>query len=99
MSFKKVKEDFNCENCGYNVLGNGYTNHCPNCVFSKHVDDRFPGDRASSCESLMEPISVVIAGGLPEKVMFKCQKCSKKIYNKISQDDNIDIISKLPIEK
>ena len=53
--FTKRKENFICENCGHFVVGNGFTNHCPNCFFSKHVDIN-PGDRLCSCNGLMKPI-------------------------------------------
>ncbi|WP_420871372.1 RNHCP domain-containing protein [Lysinibacillus xylanilyticus] len=39
-------------------LTNGsFRNHCPKCLFSKHVDT-VPGDRASTCKGLMRPIGV-----------------------------------------
>jgi hypothetical protein len=37
--FQKTVEDFVCEHCGHPVAGNGYTNHCSQCLWSKHVDD------------------------------------------------------------
>lgn len=40
-NFTRVIEDFICENCGTEVKGNGYTNHCPKCLWSKHVDKDF----------------------------------------------------------
>lgn len=42
--FTKTVEDFICAHCGTHVRGNGYTNHCPECLWSKHVDNN-PGDR------------------------------------------------------
>ncbi|MEA1909889.1 MAG: RNHCP domain-containing protein, partial [Patescibacteria group bacterium] len=56
-NFIKTTEDFTCEHCGYNVKGTGYTNHCPKCLYSKHVDD-VPGDRKNKCNGLMAPIGV-----------------------------------------
>ena len=50
--FIKVKEDFVCEHCGAEVKGDGYTNHCPKCLWSKHVDVH-PGDRAAECGGMM----------------------------------------------
>ena len=38
MGFTRNIEDFTCEHCGATVKGNGYTNHCPMCLWSKHVD-------------------------------------------------------------
>ncbi|HCR42265.1 TPA: hypothetical protein DIV45_02815, partial [Patescibacteria group bacterium] len=37
-NFIRTKEDFTCENCGHRVKGSGYTNHCPKCLYSQHVD-------------------------------------------------------------
>jgi hypothetical protein len=31
-----------------------YRNHCPACLWSKHVDVQ-PGDRAATCRGLMRP--------------------------------------------
>jgi hypothetical protein len=52
--FTRRKEDFVCENCGEHVKSGGYTNHCPNCLYSKHVDIN-PGDRMSECRGMMRP--------------------------------------------
>ena len=55
--FQRKKENFVCEHCGQEVIGNGYTNHCPSCLHSKHVDIN-PGDRAETCGGLMEPVDL-----------------------------------------
>ena len=73
MSFTRTVEDFTCEQCGIAVKGNGYTNHCPNCLWSKHVDVH-PGDRASLCRGAMEPRSVWVVGGA-EKIVHRCRRC------------------------
>ncbi len=86
--FKKTVEDFNCENCGEGVNGDGYTNHCPHCLWSKHVDV-YPGDRAETCGGLMEPIDTEGAGD-DWKVIQKCCKCGKIHKNKLSVNDNFD---------
>ena len=60
MSRRKENSQFLCEQCGRHVLplSNGsYRNHCPFCLFSKHVDI-LPGDRASDCGGLMEPVGL-----------------------------------------
>jgi hypothetical protein len=44
-------------NCGQSVVGNGYTNHCPRCLWSVHVDVH-PGDRAAGCRAPMRPVAV-----------------------------------------
>ncbi|MGI6680778.1 MAG: RNHCP domain-containing protein [Bdellovibrionota bacterium] len=88
--FIKNKEDFICENCGFHVIGSGYTNHCPKCLYSKHVDIN-PGDRENSCLGLMEPIDFIRKNG-KDYIVHKCLKCNAEKLNKVSKDDNLDII-------
>lgn len=91
--FQKRKEDFTCEVCGFKVKGTGYTNHCPNCLWSKHVDIN-PGDRASFCRGLMEPIGLRQKNG-QWQIIHRCQKCGVKKVNKTSPNDNFEKIIKL----
>ncbi|HEY4504571.1 MAG TPA: RNHCP domain-containing protein [Candidatus Paceibacterota bacterium] len=91
--FIRTIEDFVCENCGVNVHGDGYTNHCPKCLWSKHVDVN-PGDRAASCGGFMEPISLEIKSG-EERLIHRCKRCGKEQSNRLSVGDNRDIINRL----
>lgn len=86
MSFIRQKENFACGHCGAAVVGNGYTNHCPVCLWSKHVDVD-PGDRASTCGGLMEPIRVV-AKGDGFVVTHRCVVCGHEKKNKASPQDD-----------
>ncbi len=88
LKFKKVMENFICENCGAEVYGYGYTNHCPKCLHSKHVDV-FPGDRLEACGGLMAPVAAHESGG-EWSIVHKCLKCGKFKKNKISSRDNFD---------
>ena len=91
--FNRQIEDFTCEHCGQKVHGNGYTNHCPNCLWSKHVDVN-PGDRAADCGGLMEPVGVELKNG--EYILLqKCKKCGHLRKNKVSPEDNFEEIIKL----
>ena len=85
--FQRKIEDFKCENCGYQVTGSGYTNHCPRCLFSKHVDI-FPGDRAELCRGLMAPVGVELEKG-KYIIIQKCLICGKIWRNEASSDDDI----------
>lgn len=89
--FQKNKEDFVCEHCGHEVKGNGYTNHCPACLWSKHVDVN-PGDRAATCGGMMKPIRVEL-----EKqeyiITHECVKCGHSKRNKMAEDDDFDVIT------
>jgi hypothetical protein len=92
LTFIKNTENFICEHCNAEVIGNGYTNHCPKCLWSKHVDVN-PGDRASICGGMMEPISLVQEKG--EFILTnKCEKCGYSKRNKTSREDNLDILFK-----
>ncbi len=86
--FQKRKEDFVCENCGEKVKGSGYTNHCPNCLWSKHVDI-FPGDRLEDCAGLMEPIDVETKKGGTFVIVHKCIKCGEISRVGMSGEDNM----------
>lgn len=54
-------ETFVCKVCGRTVVpegaGSNHRNHCPNCLYSLHVDIN-PGDRESDCGGHMEPVAV-----------------------------------------
>lgn len=96
LKFKKKKENFVCQNCGLEVIGDGFTNHCPKCLYSKHVDI-FPGDRAETCGGLMKSISAE-ESGREWSITHKCQKCGKEQKNKISKEDNFDEVIKISTE-
>jgi len=93
LNFIRKIEDFVCENCGKEVKGNGFTNHCPYCLWSKHVDTN-PGDRASKCRGLMKPIRVEKE---VEKyvITHRCTKCGYEKRNKTSEDDSFEEIINL----
>ena len=92
-NFTKKIEDFNCAHCGAVVHGNGYTNHCTQCLWSRHVDNN-PGDRAATCGGMMKPIQVE-ADGNRFVITHKCQVCGKIKRQKTSDQDNIDTIIEL----
>ncbi|MFC9542127.1 RNHCP domain-containing protein [Lysinibacillus sp. NPDC056959] len=88
MSRKNENTAFQCENCSTMVepLSNGsFRNHCPNCLFSKHMDN-VPGDRASTCKGLMRPIAVDYTGKKGFQLIHQCTKCQKKGRNKVAVD-------------
>jgi rubrerythrin len=91
--FKKTIEDFKCGHCGTLTQGSGYTNHCPNCLWSKHVDIS-PGDRAEKCAGLMEPIDLE-AGKNDFILIHRCQKCGALSRCKTAKNDSIEALTKL----
>lgn len=91
--FQRVIEDFACENCGIAVKGDGFTNHCPQCLWSKHVD-RSPGDREETCQALMRPIGIEVNSDI-YILTHRCTKCGIKKKNKIGKEDSFDAILKI----
>lgn len=86
MAFIRVVEHFACEHCGFSVQGSGYTNHCPKCLWSKHVDID-PGDRKADCGGMMEPMR--IEGSSPEyDIVHRCVRCGQLKRNKVQAPDD-----------
>ncbi len=90
--FTRTIEDFECAHCGMSVAGNGFTNHCPGCLWSKHVDNN-PGDRSSECGGLMRPIGAIIQGGGDQIVIIqRCESCGITKRNRVAKADDMDVI-------
>lgn len=91
--FTRVVEDFTCGQCGAAVTGDGYTNHCPRCLWSRHVDIN-PGDRAAECGSLMAPVA---AGVMQDEwfVVHRCIACGFVRRNRTSRQDDPDAVRAL----
>ena len=95
--FTRVIEDFSCAHCGTEVTGNGYTNHCPKCLWSKHVDIH-PGDRAATCKGPMKPV----AGGEASDERFlihRCEACGYEKRNALAADDDFEAFVKTVEER
>lgn len=97
--FNKLDEKFVCENCGRNVDKLNYSSrdHCPYCLYSKHVDIN-PGDRANPCKGLLKPIAIEKFKD-SYKIIYKCEKCNKQHKNIIAKDDDFNLIINLSIKK
>lgn len=98
--FRKNDSGFVCANCGKEVSPLGYTsrNHCPFCLFSLHLDIN-PGDRASDCEGLLEPVRVEVDPKKGYVIISKCRRCGEIRRNKAANDDDINKIIKLTVAK
>ncbi len=88
--FARRIEDFVCANCGAKTEGDGYTNHCPKCLWSLHVDVN-PGDRAENCGGKMRPIAVEDKGGR-RALVHRCEKCGAERRCKTSPHDDSEAI-------
>ncbi len=94
-NFTMRDEKFICENCNKEVSPLGYTarDHCPYCLYSKHVDIN-PGDRLNHCKGLLKPIGIEKFRDT-YKIIYKCDKCNQVHKNIMAKDDNMDVIIEL----
>lgn len=93
-NFIARNEGFDCGNCGASVgsAPRTYRNHCPYCLFSKHVDEEVPGDRAATCTGLMEPTAIEVLSRTDGSyaLIHTCRDCSKQSRNKMAADDDMN---------
>lgn len=106
---KKENSDFRCVNCKRIIerkeyIGTKHRNHCPSCLYSKHVDLNNPGDREASCKSKMEPIALTVKKEGKDRygkerigelmLVHRCcnEKCKKVSINRIAGDDDAQSI-------
>ena len=88
--FQRRSERFVCRRCGAFVAGDGYTNHCPACLWSRHVDVH-PGDRRETCRGMMEPVAVIEKRG-SYVLLHRCMRCGAQKRNKTADDDDFDAV-------
>lgn len=88
---------FACIHCQQPIpkhSGGSYRNHCPHCLWSKHVDIA-PGDRAADCGAPMEPTGVDYSGKKGYILLHRCTACGAQDRNKLAPDDAMDAVISL----
>jgi hypothetical protein len=102
---QQAEDDFTCRQCKALVYtqpvlsGVRNRNHCPYCLWSRHVDWQVAGDRLSACKAGMEPIGLTVkhryekygnrcSGEL--MLIHRCRECGKISINRIAADDLSD---------
>lgn len=92
---------FKCGYCrsfiGAPVTGGRNRNHCPNCLYSKHVDLKRPGDRLCECGSLMAPVGIFSRPNGEEMILHRCLGCGFERSNRVAADDNPGVLEALPV--
>ncbi len=93
--FSKNDEAFICEHCNKEVRPLNYTSrdHCPYCLYSKHVDIN-PGDRLNKCQGLLVPIGIEKFKNA-YKILYRCSKCNTNHKNIMAIDDDMNQIIEL----
>jgi hypothetical protein len=97
-----INSDFTCAHCGDFVpagimaAGVNNRNHCPYCLWSRHLDLFQAGDRMAACKAPMQPIGLTrkrshkkyaSATGGELMLVHLCQECEKISINRIAADD------------
>jgi len=92
---------FRCKHCGLDVPmdapGTAHRNHCPNCLWSRHLDARTPGDRAAECGAAMEPIAISVRGDGEWVLVHRCTFCGEVHLNRSAGDDNPLLLLRLAV--
>ncbi len=95
------EQSFKCGHCkrfiGALPSGGRQRNHCPYCLYSRHVDDKRPGDRASTCNALMAPIGAFQRPNGEHCIVHHCLGCGFERFNRIGADDDFDLVLSLPV--
>lgn len=90
---------FRCRHCHHLIgplpSGGHHRNHCPMCLYSRHVDNTI-GDRLSECRARMEPIGFFQRPNGEYVLVHRCLGCGLERFNRIAADDNFDFMLTLP---
>ncbi|WP_329038229.1 RNHCP domain-containing protein [Streptomyces sp. NBC_01725] len=93
-------ESFRCLQCGLDVPmsapGTDHRNHCPNCLWSRHLDDT-PGDRQADCGARMEPLAISVRGDGEWVLVHRCTHCGVIHANRTAGDDNALPLTRLAV--
>jgi RNHCP domain len=82
------------------ICGVKHRNHCPYCLFSRHVDEHKAGDRRSNCRAAMRPIGLTLKRSHNKyavddgelMLIHECLECGKLSINRIAADDNAELL-------
>jgi hypothetical protein len=98
---RAADDSFTCGHCrrfvGSLPSGGHHRNHCPYCLYSRHVDAVTSGDRASGCRALMAPIGAFQRPNGEHVIVHHCLGCGFERFNRIAADDNFDLVLALPV--
>ncbi len=102
-----INADFKCRHCGSYVsaakllAGVNNRNHCPYCLWSRHLDLFEAGDRLAACKAPMRPVGLTLkhsrnkyahAASGELMLVHLCTDCSKISINRIAADDVPEMI-------
>jgi hypothetical protein len=77
--------------------GTHHRNHCPSCLWSRHLDDDTPGDRDADCGASMEPIAITVRRDGEWVLIHRCLGCDEIHLNRTAGDDNSLLLLRLAV--
>jgi uncharacterized protein (DUF983 family) len=101
--FRLAREnpDFRCAHCQQWVIsdpllaGVQHRNHCPHCLWSRHMDLQQAGDRLAACHGAMRPLGLAMKTSPkrypgPGELMLvhHCTACGQDSLNRLAADDD-----------
>ena len=102
INYFDINSDFTCAYCGHFVpagimaAGVHNRNHCPYCLWSRHLDLFQAGDRMAACKAPMQPVGLTLkftkkkyaqASSGELMLVHRCSECAKISINRIAADD------------
>jgi hypothetical protein len=99
--YDQITSDFQCKHCRQfittdpSISGVNNRNHCPYCLWSRHMDLETAGDRLSACKGLMQPVGLTLKESHKKynrqhgelMIIHHCTECGKLSINRIAADD------------
>jgi ribosomal protein L37AE/L43A len=100
---KDINADFTCKHCGFFISSQRAAsgvinrNHCPYCLYSRHVDLHQAGDRLCACRGLMKPVGMTIKNSRDKyatsqngelMLVHRCTQCNRLSINRVAADDD-----------
>ncbi len=85
------------------VCGVHNRNHCPYCLWSRHLDLYAAGDRLSACKAPMRPLGLTMKpghnkyapGGGEMMLVHLCVDCGRVSLNRIAADDDAQTLMEI----
>jgi hypothetical protein len=100
---RQMSAGFQCAHCRNTVFTDSLLsgvlnrNHCPYCLWSRHLDLHTSGDRLAACKATMQPVGLSLKkvhkryaqGGAGELMLVhQCIECGAVSVNRIAADDD-----------
>ena len=104
--YDTITSDFKCKHCHNYVStdpllsGVNNRNHCPYCLWSRHLDLYNAGDRLAACKAEMKPVALTFKrankkyGSRQGELMLVhlCTDCGSVSINRSAADDDAETI-------